>query len=86
MGRIPKDLRLIVLTRDEFRCKFCSIGGKDSDIILEVHHVIWRYNGGTDDPSNLMTVCPNCHDLIHHGKILGRPLTFYEKNKREGGY
>lgn len=84
MGKIPRDLRYLILERDDFRCKFCGLGGKGSDIILEVHHVIWRFNGGSDDPTNLMTVCPNCHDLIHHGKIIGRPLTFTELKERKG--
>jgi 5-methylcytosine-specific restriction endonuclease McrA len=84
VGKIPRDLRYLILERDDFRCKFCGLGGKESDIILEVHHVIWRFNGGSDDPTNLMTVCPNCHDLIHHGKIIGRPLTFAELKERKG--
>ena len=84
MGKIPRDLRYLILERDDFRCKFCGLGGKESDIILEVHHVIWRFNGGSDDPTNLMTVCPNCHDLIHHGKIIGRPLNFTELKERKG--
>jgi 5-methylcytosine-specific restriction endonuclease McrA len=85
MGRIPKDLRYIVLERDDFRCKFCGVGGKDSDIILEVHHVIWRNLGGLDEPENLITVCPHCHDIVHYGKIIERPFTFSElKLKQEG--
>lgn len=30
---------------------------------LEVDHVIPRSEGGTSDPSNLRTFCPNCHRL-----------------------
>ncbi|NLI73750.1 MAG: HNH endonuclease [Euryarchaeota archaeon] len=28
---------------------------------LEVHHIIPRYEGGSDHPGNLMTLCPSCH-------------------------
>jgi predicted restriction endonuclease len=70
MGRIPKDLRYIVLERDDFRCKFCGVGGKDSDIILEVHHVIWRNLGGLDEPENLITVCPHCHAQFFRDEVI----------------
>ena len=80
-----KELRLQVLIRDEFKCRFCGIGGKYSDYILEVHHVIWRRYGGTDDINNLICCCPYCHDLIHYGKYSGRPLTFSELKNRQGG-
>ncbi len=85
MGKIPKELRYYILERDNFRCRFCNKGGKTSDVILEVHHVIWKYHGGSDRPDNLITVCPYCHDLIHYGRFTGRPLTFSELKDRQGG-
>lgn len=42
------------------RCGFDEVG------ILQVHHIIERCNGGTDDPSNLEVLCPNCHTLHHY--------------------
>jgi hypothetical protein len=32
-----------------------------------VHHIIFRTNGGGDAPSNLITLCKTCHDLLHGG-------------------
>lgn len=31
------------------------------------HHIIPRSKGGSDDPSNLIDVCSNCHEDIHEG-------------------
>jgi len=34
-----------------------------------MHH-IWEVSaGGSDDPSNLIALCPNCHALYHRGTI-----------------
>lgn len=32
---------------------------------LEVHHVVPRANGGSNDPANLITLCPACHEDVH---------------------
>lgn len=84
-SRLSKEYRLQILERDNFTCQFCGVGGKHSDYILEVHHVIWRRYGGSDAPHNLLTCCPVCHDLIHYGRYSGRPITFTELKNRQGG-
>jgi 5-methylcytosine-specific restriction endonuclease McrA len=45
----------------------CQICGYDNTNIIVAHHIIERSNGGSDDPSNLQLLCPNCHMTIHHG-------------------
>jgi len=32
---------------------------------LNVHHVKPRAKGGTDEPANLVVLCPNCHATAH---------------------
>lgn len=52
--------------RDNYTCQICKTkNGK-----LEVHHIIYCSNGGTDDENNLITLCENCHKKIHSGKII----------------
>lgn len=34
---------------------------------FENHHVIWRCEGGTDDPCNILRICNSCHALITRG-------------------
>ncbi len=56
-----------VLNRDNYICQHCK--GKKKDSKLEVHHIIYRSNGGSDEEDNLITLCHNCHSDLHHGKI-----------------
>ena len=56
-----------VLTRDGYICQHCK--GKSKDKRLEVHHIIYSSNGGSDDEDNLITLCKVCHDGIHAGLI-----------------
>jgi 5-methylcytosine-specific restriction endonuclease McrA len=85
VARLSRDLRYKILESDQFLCRFCGIGGRNSDIILEVHHIKWRRHGGSDEPANLMTVCRACHNVLHYGYVPSDiPLTFTELRKRGG--
>jgi hypothetical protein len=57
-----------VLTRDSYTCQSCKSKKKDSR--LHVHHIIFRSNNGSDDESNLITLCKTCHDALHAGKLI----------------
>jgi len=48
-----------VLERDNHRCRVCGRGGSN-----QVHHILPRGAGGSDDPSNLITLCGRCHMLV----------------------
>lgn len=56
-----------VLTRDGYVCQHCQ--GKSKDKRLEVHHVIFRSQQGSDEETNLVTLCKTCHDRLHAGTI-----------------
>ncbi len=57
--------REYVLFRDEHQCKGKK-GCKNK--ILNVHHIESRKIGG-DSPSNLITLCEDCHNNYHSGKL-----------------
>jgi len=57
-----------VLTRDSYMCQCCQ--GKSKDRRLEVHHLVFRSQGGSDDETNLLTLCKTCHDGLHAGTII----------------
>lgn len=59
--------RAYVLTRDNYNCKNCK--GKSKDSRLEVHHIKFRSNGGSDEEANLVTLCKTCHDRLHDGEL-----------------
>ena len=57
-----------VLDRDNYRCqnKKCTSKCKK----LEVHHIVFRRNNGSDEASNLITLCKVCHDDLHAEKLI----------------
>lgn len=46
---------------------------------VQVHHIVPRHKGGTDDASNAMPLCPNCHDEVHAGYAPGRTTRLYTR-------
>lgn len=80
MTRLPKnsllrldsasyaDTRRWVLQRDGWRCQLCgSISG------VEVHHTEYRSHGGSDGEENLITLCSECHNLVHRKSRVESP-------------
>ena len=57
--------RSAILHRDNYTCQCC---GK-KNCRLEVHHIKFKSNGGTNDEENLITLCKECHDRVHAGTI-----------------
>lgn len=62
-----ENTKAMVLNRDNYTCQCCK--GKHKDSKLEVHHIIFRSNGGSDEQENLITLCHTCHKDLHSGKI-----------------
>ena len=58
--------REAILHRDNYTCKCC---GK-KNCRLEVHHIKFRRDGGTDDEENLITLCEDCHKGVHAGTVI----------------
>lgn len=71
-----ENTKAMVLNRDNYTCQSCK--GKYKDSKLEVHHIIYRSQGGSDEESNLITLCHTCHKALHSGKINPK---FVGKNK-----
>lgn len=59
--------------RDKKRCVICSYNR-----IINIHHIIHRSKGGTNDVDNLITLCPNCHSLVHNKIIKIKSITEWE--------
>lgn len=62
-----ENTKAMVLNRDNYTCQCCR--GKHKDSKLEVHHIIYRSQGGSDEADNLITLCHTCHKALHDGKI-----------------
>lgn len=59
--RMPAHLSEAIRARDGHQCTRC--GGTH---LLAVHHIVQPRVGGTNDESNLRTLCCSCHAVIHH--------------------
>jgi hypothetical protein len=59
------NVKAYVLHRDGYQCQKC----KKQKVKLEVHHIVFRENGGTDIPTNLIALCKDCHKKLHDGEF-----------------
>ena len=59
-------LRLVILKRDSglCQCDQCKGGQIRVRIATEVHHLVSKAKGGTDDPANLQALNKTCHERI----------------------
>ena len=62
------NVKAYVLHRDGYKCQYKKAGTKHTDK-LHVHHVVFRSQGGSDSPENLVVLCSSCHDALHAGEI-----------------
>jgi len=59
---ISQKLRYAILKRDREQCVKCGASPKkNSEVTLEVDHIIPVAEGGTNDPKNLQTLCWSCN-------------------------
>lgn len=80
------NIKAYVKFRDNYKCAVCSA----MHVPLEVHHRLQRHDGGSNRPSNLITVCHDCHKAFHDGTLTGRkakimlPPTEKEQHSMQG--
>ena len=58
-------LKTLLLHLKSFCCSSCGWDKAPCDI----HHIIPKSKGGTDNYDNLTYICPNCHRLAHRNKL-----------------
>jgi hypothetical protein len=72
--RIPDDVRVEVLVRDQFACKVCGwkrnqLQPDDPRKFLELHHITAHADRGENSVENLVTLCNVHHDQVHAGRL-----------------
>jgi hypothetical protein len=58
---VPNALRLKILERDNYTCVLCNACYRSRPMTMEVDHKTPLKEGGTNDPSNLRTLCMECN-------------------------
>lgn len=76
--RIPDDVRVTVLERDQYSCCHCGwtrdqLRPEDPRKFLELHHLEHHRDGGTNTVENLVTLCNVHHDQVHAGRLTVNP-------------
>ncbi|HAZ43270.1 MAG TPA: HNH endonuclease [Cyanobacteria bacterium UBA11369] len=61
---IPPEVRKYVFNRDNYQCKSC--GKTQQETELTVDHIIALARGGSNDISNLQTLCRSCNQQKKH--------------------
>jgi hypothetical protein len=67
--------RTAVLVEAGYRC---AVPTCRHILALDIHHIYQVADGGGDDPSNLIALCPNCHALYHRGTISSEAIYVYK--------
>lgn len=75
---INEDIVAEVLVRAARHCCVCR---QFLPLSIQVHHIIERSDGGTDDLDNLIPVCIQCHGNIHTIPHMTRKFTTKELKK-----
>jgi hypothetical protein len=57
----------------------CCICGSLHNV--QLHHIVSKEKGGTDDIDNAIPLCPNCHDEVHGSYASGRTARSYSPNE-----
>lgn len=58
-----KNIELLKEYRKDY-CQLCSKSG-----LLDNHHIFAKGSGGPDEKWNLITLCRDCHNAFHNGKV-----------------
>lgn len=67
-ANIPNSTRKAVYRRDGYRCALC-----DDTRGIQIHHIVHRSQGGSDEAMNLITLCWRCHAAVHGTRLPDRP-------------
>jgi 5-methylcytosine-specific restriction endonuclease McrA len=61
---IPPEVRKYIYQRDNYQCRSC--GKTHQETTLNIDHIIPIAQGGSNDISNLQTLCKTCNQKKKH--------------------
>lgn len=70
-----------VKKRDDYTCQECRVRGRQyGPAELHSHHITPKSRGGSDHPTNLVTLCWRCHNSAHDHYV--QPFTDRARTER----
>ena len=63
---IPQSVRQDLLIEAGYRC---AVPTCRTILAIDLHHIVEVAEGGGNERSNLLALCPTCHALFHRGEI-----------------
>ena len=67
---LTNSIKIEVFKRDNYTCQECGAGREAK---LHVHHIIPFSRGGSDEMSNLITLCESCNEAIGNRVYVMKP-------------
>ena len=61
--------------QDFVPCEHC---GKKA---VDIHHIVYRSQGGKDEIDNLIALCRKCHDMAHNEELIKGDLMLLHRRK-----
>ena len=61
---------------------YCQLCGSTN--WLEIHHIVYRSEGGSNDERNLIRLCKYHHQMVHSNKRRWQPYLIQMQCKRYG--
>ena len=76
---IPDHIKEALLIEQGYKCGNPRCWTILKSAILEDHHIEYVSEGGGNEPSNLLALCPTCHTMHHHGMISRDAIRHWKK-------
>lgn len=78
--KVSPGARTKIINRDGGACLRCGLKNEEE---LEVHHILPISQGGTNDDSNLATLCSHCHEAAHGGSKTSGKTVYLRRDFRD---
>jgi 5-methylcytosine-specific restriction endonuclease McrA len=79
---VTENWKFEVHKRDNFTCQRCGAKEDPKHPTFQVHHVVFKCNGGSNNLNNLQLLCPECHRKLHNSNPVGNSRKHRSKKRR----
>ena len=69
------------LIDEQHYCQLCG-----STCWLEIHHIVYRSENGSNDERNLIRLCKKCHEMVHSNKKKWQKFLLDKQRSKYGDF